>query len=272
MMKKIKYLIVSVLLVLSCLSLCSCRELDMARYTTAVFSGEETIELRDVTYKKLPSNKYIFLISQSNGYDLSSGYVTAPDVPVLLARNFGTYYVLNEEETLLCTTPYYYGNSVIIPSSYQGNFSDDNSIYCREDLYDEIKNKMQNPVIDKYLILYNVYNQQIGETTREKYLLSEAETAAINAVIQNDENLFRLNENSEENPLNYYSSFITIRPTSEDLLFTDRNIIKIYFVDEDYYIQLYTEENDSIEIYSVPQEYKDIIGTLEKYSDYPFYS
>ena len=62
MMKKIKYLIVSVLLVLSCLSLCSCRELDIARYTTAVFSGEETIELRDVTYKKLPSNKYIFLI------------------------------------------------------------------------------------------------------------------------------------------------------------------------------------------------------------------
>ncbi len=117
-MKKIK----SILLILVlCLSLCSCAELDEMRNCHAINLGNGKLKLNDQIYILLDAQHELELNYDYSDYGRDI-YITEPDVPVLLSQSGIHKYLpsINKDETII--------NDV-------GDF------YVREDVFDAIVSK-----------------------------------------------------------------------------------------------------------------------------------
>ncbi len=157
-MKNFKKITTAVLLVVICLSLCSCRALDDLRDRHA-FYDENGIIYKNVLYIKV-----------DEAYDLNFFYkkdvfVTDTDVPVLLSGMFGYRCQFNTDETILC------GYDVKTSSGVY---------YIREDKYPAYMSSIKNGI--NYTELgFGYYDYYIGQ--KVDYILSYSEKQLVLAAL-----------------------------------------------------------------------------------------
>lgn len=164
MMKKWKRWIAVALATLLCFSLCGCSELEQMRAEHAVWQEDGSILWNGAVYRELELN-------DSNreldfAYDYVTIYVTEPDVPVLLSEMFGDGMDVCANGTLI---KFY---------DYRNDYR--YKLYCREDAYDEMVNKLENGVnMNTYLYYYWDYDRQESVP----YYLTEEQSYAIHTVL-----------------------------------------------------------------------------------------
>ena len=126
MKNTVKRLASVLLIVLICLSLCSCTMLDKMKEQQAFFLNDDKTEFvwQGVTYKQIPIEDDIFYSDLQQG-----GYITQSDVPVLLSEVNGYYFWVCEPQGLIETN---------------GNF------YCKADEYDYYMTLIANYNKNKY--------------------------------------------------------------------------------------------------------------------------
>ena len=96
-MKKFKKISAIIVVIVICLSLCSCRELDTLRNQQAFFN-ENGIIYKDKLYKPVAN-------AQNLNYDYIECIklnVTDPGVPVLASLLISFEYSINKQETVIC--------------------------------------------------------------------------------------------------------------------------------------------------------------------------
>ena len=246
-----KYFTITILLIAMVLCLCSCAALDNMKKSHAKLDNGNII-YKENTYIPLPECKDIFNLNLNTKIKL-----TENDVPVLLSSLMGISAYTNKDEVLIFT----YSD----PESEYASYPD--LIYCREDKYAELLEKIKNHTFDNYLINYQDFDYENYSILYKTYLLTEEEKNAINAIISEV-------QPSETNI--YYESWISsisIYKCSEDMLF-GQYTYEIYEIKNKYFI-CDTMSSDKIKTYEVPDKYKDIISVLMKYSnnyeEYPYY-
>lgn len=261
MKKYLKYILISVILIISALSLCSCKELDQMRDVHAIYDSSGNIIFHNAVYKQLQytGDYYPNIVSDKRGA------VTEPDVPVLLSTAIGQSTVISEDEAFLIVSGY---NSPSADYSYA--YSE--YLYVREDKYDEIAEKMKNPNFSSYLICYDRYNPKTYIWESKCHILTESEKNAIENILSGEGT-----ESDLSMGFQYYSQINISRGTSDGFLINSRGGVTLYFDESDFYLEIYSE-GDGTEtygdgkfiIYKVPSEYKSIFEGLKKYSFYGY--
>lgn len=258
MMKKISKIIALVMAVaLIALSLCSCQFLDDAKESQVFYNGDNKREIlfKDSTYKTIKTGKLNFLIDELP-LDVRSYHVTDPSVPALLASAYGAPMSTYHDDIVLVV---------------YDNFSP--TYYVRADKYEDIKELIENSLLDHYCI--NVYHYEEGNPndwfddnswfTNE--LISEEATAVVKSALSTPKSdRLKYTELSEE------AEILTLIVCDKDRFLTDDNtsnitvcrqgadyyvwdgntydeysIIKVSDKDKDALKQLFADFKDSIE-------------------------
>ena len=147
-MKKFKKISAIIVVIVICLSLCSCRELDELRDSQAYFN-QNGIIYKDKLYKAIS-------YADELDYDYSHEKhlkVTDPDVPVLVSALLAFEYSANGDETIIC-------------GGYDGEW------YIREDKYEIYEKSIKNG-INYTDIGFEFFDFDLGE--RIDYILSAKE-------------------------------------------------------------------------------------------------
>lgn len=261
MKKYLKYILISVIMIISALSLCSCKELDNIRDVHAVYDGNGNIVFHNAVYKQLQytGNYYPNITSDKRGA------VTEPDVPVLLSSAMGQDMLISEDEILLRVAGYN-------PSSdyFDYSYTYSELLYVREDKYDEIAEKMKNPDFSSYLICYEQYDAKTYSWESKCHILTESEQNAIENILSGDGT-----ESDFSIGFKYYDQIEISRGTSDGFLINSDNGITLFFDESDFYLEIYSDGEDTEQykdgkftIYKVPSEYKNIFEGLKQHSYY----
>lgn len=160
-MKK-TFRLIALLMALSMVAftLCSCQELDKKKADRAVYNSDRTeITYHDTVYKSINLGKFDLIDNTSVNWD--SHYVTAPDVPVLLAESFGNSMQVYEGEVILRTSGYDkgYTAAATVDEVRIGKYDypmpvESSNYYIRSDKYDEVKQAISDAKIDCYYFDY----------------------------------------------------------------------------------------------------------------------
>lgn len=220
-MKKFKKLTAIILILLVCLSLCSCAELDELKDKQA-FQAENGIIYKDNLYKLIDTKDNLY-------YDFNNQThlnVTEPDVPVLLSGyiNLISYYINNDK--------------TIIVGGYDERF------YVREDKYSQYEQSIKNGI--NYTDIGFYYNFEIDGAT--EYILSEAEKQVL------------LNALSSE-PYNESMGIddeLYLFTQSDDGLFRKSQQYSIIDSTGLYYIAEYNENGYVTNVYRLPYDKKEM--------------
>lgn len=237
MKNTVKRLASVLLIILICLSLCSCAELDEMKEQQAFFLNEDHTEIlwNDVVYKCIPLNDNIL------GDFQMAGYMTNSDVPVLLSGMFG------------------YSFTVVEPYGIIHGVKD--MYYCKADEYDYYMTLLANYNKDKYA--YRT-DELIGEHSYRSYL-NIVDTETVKAI----EEILAFHKVEDFNlQTNWMYSIYTCEDTGT---FYDYCFEVVEVRGEGYYFQ-YENKINGEEHYKVPEEYKHLfdkiyqdIQTKEKY-------
>ena len=225
-------LVLAVLLL--CLSLAGCSDLENARKAQAFWNEDETITWNGAKYKRLPPcDTFNPLFPRPySGYDVR---VTESDVPVLLS-SIGDYACSSYDKTLL---------RVAI-----GEY--DYLYYCREDQYEALARKiLQGPTFTGYY--YQYHDADMGNFAR--YALTPAEVAAVNTVLETVEpktygDAVTLNWNYQ----------VLLFECSEDLMFGKIRCYLSYYLDgnsKGYYLS-FDDPYKGTMVYHVPASYHEL--------------
>lgn len=237
MKNTVKKLALVLLIVLICLSLCSCSMLDEMKEQQAFYLNDERTEIlwNDVVYKSIPVDDNIL------GDFRMGGYMTKSDVPVLLSGLFGSSFTVVE--------PYGIIHGV------------NNMYYCKADEYDYYMTMLANYNKDKYA--YRT-EEILGPNSYRAHLnIVDTETVkAIEEILA-----FHKVEN-----FNLQTSWMYSIYTCEDTgTFYDYCFEVVEVRGDGYYFQ-YENKINGEEHYKVPEEYKplfdkiyDDIQTKDKY-------
>jgi len=225
MKKQIKKIVSLALLIILCLSLCSCRALDDMRKFRAVYLDEARtkISYNDETFILVENWNEKF---ETNIEEFIS--VSDKEVPLLLTTFF------SEDAHL-------FANKRIICVDYTG-------FYCREDVYEYVEN-----VTEKNLThyCYNYYDFESG--AYDSCFLDEDRVKAI-------EDVLKTQKPSEKIPeIEYY---LSISKTDTALLMKMQYVDLNVDVDGNITISMYDDENGIEYFYAVPKKYKDDFSRL----------
>lgn len=250
-MKKILKISALILaLMMMCLYLTGCDELDQMREGQAVWTTKDStdsITYKGTYYKKLdidntPNPLYNQNIS-------NTVYVTDSDVPVLLSNRFGEYFNISEDESFI--TGWLYG------------YMFEEVLYCRADIYDSVMSKINEGVeYTKYGFGYYQWDdEELTDIWTYTYLTTE-EINAVNKVLEDVEPV------SDSNVAYNEIYILSLDKVSEDNYF-GRSAFELY-VDGTgtYYLVQYSETLDMYTHYEVPKELSPIFVKLENTAYY----
>ncbi len=249
MKKTIKRILLAGLALALCVSLCSCAQLDEMRNDQATWNTDGTIRFRDANYKMLPEN--IGEIRLNERMMRNSGVITAPDVPVLLSEEMGDWMDYSDDTVFLSAYPNDYAGTLFFPND--GRFDADSMrIFCREDRYEEITERIVNARLDHYFwINYSAPNE--AKLTEQCVLLDDSLTAVIHSIL---EGLPDPNPDLD----NGYTTLWETRLLScdKDLLFQGREEIGLFLSRDGDFVLL-----SETEIYPVPPEYFSLFAEFK---------
>lgn len=222
------------LMVFLLLSLSGCAWLDQMRERQAFFETNGDIIHNGVTYKLLPSSEYLSPVSGIEDYV----YVTEPDVPVLLIKEF---YL---EELSLSTD-----GSFLFDLYGSGN------IYCREEIYDAVCDRIRgNFTADMMCYSYYAYDMETNTFHDTWYYLSQEQMDAVYQVMDAVEPMVMGNGWYLE-----YEHKVRIEERSKDMLFR-RSRLEISVAEGTYYLTCSTGANTLI--YTIPQERETVFAQI----------
>lgn len=251
-MKKWKRLLVLLMTVALCLSLCGCRELDdmKARHATwmedgnILWNGHTYIPL----YNTFDEENYAF-VEELNFNDSEVIHITKPDVPVLLSETMGTNGYTGAGGLLVEVNRY-------VPSIH-ADMEYTNTVYCRADMYSWTMDALQNGYeIQEYGYYY--YDYDTGEEKRGT--LNAAQQQAIETVLNTVDPI--TSEGGEYYA--YYDCSLSITAYSTAHLFSqeigelvyDNGVYSIMcsYYDDDY--------NRTDKWYDIPKKYNALFNKL----------
>lgn len=230
-MKKAKRWTALLLMVLMCLSLCGCQNLEDMRAAHAFWQEDGSIKWNGNVYLPLTGvpEGFLFFYEQTV-------HVTEPDVPVLLSDTLGESFTVDEKGVIL----------------HSWNWDGAETYFCREDKYDYIMEYLQE---DIGLTTYYYSYWPDYDADEEYYYLSETQGNTIDRLMVTLD--FAVMD--EE----FYYSFeaedfsVTLGKCDEEHLFSDVHILEIaqkggqfYLITPDEYIA------------EVPAEYGDIMKII----------
>ncbi len=220
-MKRLKFIL---LIVVVCLSLCSCKELDEMKRCHALNLGNGVLELNNVSYKLFKVESDCDIVFNHDRHV----YVTDPDVPVLLSQMgfFKFLPSINKDDTII--------------------YEYDSDYYIREDKYELYKQSVKNGINYTDIVL-DFYDEFTGETNT--YVLSDLEKQAVLSAVSSK--LYG------EYP--YIDDEINLYFQSDDGLFRDDLFYSIVKSSGEYYIVEYSETPKT---YCTSDESKQIFENL----------
>ncbi|MCQ2452292.1 MAG: hypothetical protein MJ075_04045 [Oscillospiraceae bacterium] len=236
-MKRILKTTVSLALVLLlCLSLCSCAHLDHLRERRAELTENGDILFQNNRYVKLES-AYQSVLSQNRSGDFgNTAMLVEPEVPDLLVEDFGISVNCNDTNTLI---------------DFSGSY------YVREDYRDTLIDKLRNPVSNMFcLYAYSsqkdAYTHQLADPKWQGLLnaLSEwAESASYSGI-----------EPSGEAIEYYWPEYIY--HCDSDLLFLVRpfSILQAYSTSSWEFQGYYIYDDASMRAVPVPENYTEEVS------------
>lgn len=245
-MTKTKRMLSLLLVMLLCLSLCSCKELDAKRAVHAVLDKDGTILWNETVYKPLPEfdDEVMYTYGMDPSSDVRWIQVTAPDLPVLLSEYFGSRVYVYNHNTLLSGWDLFYDSK--------------QTYFCRADCYTqmvaqltEIKQNMI-PETDTYYVGMAMLFSDDGNRQKRRIDLTGEQQEAV-------ENIIETGIPIEREPMIYCDAVdvhgISQRDEVIQLLF------QIVWHSQNGY-ELVFKMDDKEHFFPVPEEYNDLFYEL----------
>ncbi len=273
MKKNTKFLVLLLALLMMCLCLTGCDELDNMKEHQAMWvekGDTSALIYKGVEYKKVdvpnPPNP------MNIGY-YDSVTVTDPDVPVLLAERFSVHLDLTENENFIFGGMYkdytlehegirgvgafgssmyssyvYFGGDpydIDVPYDDDMYYETEEVLYCKADIYDDVMKKIEDGIqYTGYCYDYYTYNEELGYDECFIYDLTDEEVEIIDNIIKTVEPL----ENAYHDDWYMFSLY----QTSEDGMFY-KDTYDVYKDDNGNYTIL-EYSNDVEYTYEVPED------------------
>lgn len=233
-MKKImRVLTLITILLIQCFLLSGCDTLDELRDRQAIYNSARHIEYHGNTYMLLPACEDLQPIVD---YSISIN-ATYSDVPVLLSSMLSKLYLYESVDERFLV-------------------SSEGAIYCIEGQYSEIATRIESGFnVEKACYYYSTYNKETGEYEPDYYILTDEQFDAIKDIIKTTESSI-LPDSVEMN----YNHIAYIEVASDDILFR-KDFMDLLITDNDYYFRDYSDDGSTI-LYTIPDEYKDIIAEI----------
>lgn len=240
MKKVLRYIALSLTVVLLAVTLCGCNALDEMRASHALLGEDGSITLNGKTYKPLPPCD-TFLPSVNITVPMVN--VTEADVPLLLSDMLAVEYLAKCDDTaFLCHL-------------------DTDTYYCRADRYDEVAEKInKGPVFTVYAYEYTYWDDELYEYVENVQPFSAAEAAAMDAV-------FATVKPVAMETLSYVAAFeelMEIYHFSADMLFKT-DLCTLVRMENRYFLSM-TVDNDTTAVYRIPDAQSIVFdGLVNKY-------
>lgn len=181
MKKIIRIIAVALCVAILGVMLCSCQYLEDKKHDRAVFADDskECIEFRGYTYKRISLPADVVIMDGDSYYGYQA-FVSTKDVPVLLNSIYGqpiTFDFSEENPPILqCykedknvsndATERFVRFSYTYTYNYFGYELDSDKCYVREDRYDELKEELQNAILDHYYY-YDYHEEEYNDVYYE---------------------------------------------------------------------------------------------------------
>lgn len=229
-MKKTKKMICILCLICLLLPLlCGCKKLDEMRTKQAFYDENGNILWNGAVYKQLPQGEYF----QPNTNYENRVYVTEPDVPVLLHDLFFKQWMIADDEGLILDN--------------RGDVDLWHWYYCREDRYEELAKRLQEPFQGDMLYYSYWFFDENGEYGEQLYRLTDEEWGVLRQVLETAEPL-----EMDAGWKLAYDATVTLVESSEDRLFS-REFLELMVCGDTYYLRLKLDPRESV-TYQVPEE------------------
>ncbi len=261
MKKKTKILALLIAVVMMCLCLGGCDELDDLKSKQAYWTNDKSID--SITYNgeiyKLLNFKETTPYTLYNlDYSLDNYInVTEKDVPVLLSNAYGSSLQTHKDGTFLegyIYDPFNESN----PTLYNNGRD---VMYCKEELYDEISKTLEDGIkYTNYGYSTYSYDDTTDEEIFEYIYLSQEACDVINDVL----------ENVEPEYTSYKGEFVvTLDVISEDKYFATTNynyeiVYEYESFEKTYYITSFMQTTEDYTYYEIPQKYNEIFDEINE--------
>lgn len=276
-MKKVtKLFALIVAILMMCLCLSGCDELDDLRKHHAKFVKADdysAVTLNGQLYKRISGDiTDLNPLYNSKNYEVIS--LTNPDVPVLLSDYYGDYLDISDNGIFMygyINEDGYYYDSI---TGYTGKSFE--VLYCREDKYEEVTQVIDDGIeYTKYGYGYWTYEEDDSDSIEmydyayeyeddefNYYLLSEEECDTINEIIKTTEPVI-----NAETPYDEYY-VVMLDNISEDGYFAKESYEIYIDASRNYSLNLYSYVTDEYKTYYVDEKYNDIMDKIvEKHSE-----
>ncbi len=253
MKKNTKFIVLIIALLMLCLCLTGCSELDTMREQQAFWTEKgsiDSITYNGTEYKILPGNNHPIPL----GYKHNPIFVTDPDVPVLLSNEFSTYMNLSDDGNFLTGFVYPYPKTTYI--SDEGT----EATYCKADIYDEVIAKINEGIeYTSYCYQYWIYDDEADSDECYYYYLTDEEADAINKVAEEVKPVF-------DSEIPYETLWLApLEKVSEDNYFV-KSSFELYYDDYDdtYYLVSFSPSLETHSHYEVPKKMNDIFDKISE--------
>ncbi|MBQ4129043.1 MAG: hypothetical protein IJD68_04650 [Ruminococcus sp.] len=269
MKKKTKLLVLLLALVMMCLCLSGCDELDDLKNQQAYWTdagSPESITYKGEVYKRVHYKGNKPDVLYNSNYNIENYInVTEKDVPVLLSNYSGDTLEISSNGNFL--SGYLYSRfKTEYENIYESGFD---TLYCKEDIHKEISKAVEEG-IEYPLFGYSIYayDYEADEEKFEYHYLTKEESDIINEILDTVEPTtddgYRLAD---------YSVVASLDTVSEDKNF---GVSYAYEINFDYLDTYYISSSDEYGLdylyYKVPKKYNKFFKELdEKVTDYTDY-
>lgn len=260
MKKNTKFLVLVLALLMMCLCLTGCDELDNMRDLHATWTTEgntDSITYNGVEYKRIYGSN---LPDPMFSSQFQMIFVTEPDVPVLLSQTQGVALSISYDEHFIVGTLYddYTAEYDMLYSSIAYGYEElEKVLYCKADIYDDIVAKINDGIeYTKYGYEYYTYDEESYIDEYNYYYLTDEECDAINKVVKEVEPVYNSQIAYE------HRWIIDLDKISDDGYFAKFSY-EIYADNLDqYYLTNYSETIDEYTHYKVPDDMSDIFEQI----------
>lgn len=265
MKKNIKFSVLIIALLMLCLCLTGCSELDTMREQQAFWTEKgsvDSITYNGIEYKILPGNNHPIPM----GYKHNPIFVTDPDVPVLLSNEFSTYMNLSDDGNFL--TGFVYPNptydnvsayTTLTKTTYISGEGAE-ATYCKADIYDEVVAKINEGIeYTSYCYQYWIYDEKTESDECYYYYLTDEEADAVNKVVEEVKPVF-------DSEIPYETLWLAqLEKISEDNYFVKASF-ELYYNDYDdtYYLVSFSPSLETHSHYEVPKKMNDIFDKISE--------
>ena len=255
MKKNTKFLVLLLALLMMCLCLTGCDELDYMRESQAFWTVDgntDSITFDGVEYKRLDATNPPNPMYNSNYTD--AVFVTDSDVPVLLSRDYCVSLNISEDKNFIYGYVFDdYTNEVY--GVYDGDGRE--AVYCKADIYDEVMEKINEGIkYTNYGFGYSYWDDEKNEDVWEYYYMNDTETKALNKVFE-DPKLLTYDE------VDTYEYITDFNKVSDDKYFGQGGYIIYSDGRDSYYIGKYSETLEEEVYYAVPEELNDTFREIK---------